>query len=540
MRSLILKAKLLLAFGIIGLTVGLSFGVVIYTSLAKDELLRTTVTLMEEKAQLLALEGRVKEQERALSLYLINFTEQLIEEVTPDRVSELTTALASLPSLAEDQTARQDVATVFALWSTEIEKIRNFSSSQSALTDVGARIHPLLARIAHIIDARLEDEQANTRRYSLLASVSVAVAVLLLLAVMIGVLIAVDRQVIRAIKRTTQCMVSLANNDLSVAIPQSDGCDEIAEMIAALNVFRDRLVERERLRDSMISQEQERARKARMEALIAAFEASVAEALGHVGDTLETMRAVSRTLGDVAADASGQAGASVAASRQATQNVTTVSHAAEELASAVEESAQRVSQLSLMASRATDITQETSGRVLSLSSASLRIGEVINLIRGIAGKTNLLALNATIEAARAGDAGRGFAVVASEVKSLATQTARATEDIREIVEAIQGSTGHVVDSIHSVAGLIVDMNDAAAAIAATIAQQEATTREISRNMTEAASGNHLVEISMSSVNQAALRTAASAAETDSVAHDVAMRADQLRTAIDSFLRAVKS
>ncbi len=540
MPGLKLKAKLLLAFGIIALTVGLSFCAVIDASFAKDGVLRTTAGLMEEKNRLLALQARFKEQERSLGLYLINFSEQLIAGVTPDSVTDLRNSFLLLPSLTGDGDQGQALAVAFDRWAAEIEKIRGFASSPAALGEAAAQIHPVLARIGDAVDERILAEQGKAEHYSHLASLSIAAAATLLMLVMGCVLVGVDRQVIQTLRRTTLAMVSLANGDLATTIPAARGRDEIAEMIGALDVFRNRLVERERLREGMATQEQERARKARMEAMIAEFEGAVADVLGHVGETLETMRAVSRTLEEVAGDASSRAGTAVSASQQATQNVATVSQAADELAQSVEESSRRVSQLSGMAERATGITRKTSSRVVALAGASQQIGEVVDLIRGIAGKTNLLALNATIEAARAGEAGRGFAVVASEVKSLASQTAKATENIRATVEAIQASTGEVVAAIQSVATLIVEMNEAAAAIASTIAQQEATTREISRNMAEAASGNALVEASMASVNQAAQRTTAAAGETGGASHEVAQRTQELRTAIAGFLDAVKS
>jgi methyl-accepting chemotaxis protein len=228
-----------------------------------------------------------------------------------------------------------------------------------------------------------------------------------------------------------------------------------------------------------------------------------------------------------------------AASTQASTNVETVAAAAEELAASIGEIGRQVAHSNQISRRAADEAGRTDADVQELAKTALRIGEVVSLISDIASQTNLLALNATIEAARAGEAGKGFAVVANEVKSLANQTARATEEISTQITAVQDQTKAVVDAIRSIGTVIDEVSSIAGAIAAAVEQQSAATQEIARNVEQAAAGTSEVSSTIAGVQQAAGDTGSAATTVLDAARLLSGQAGELRQAVDQFLADVK-
>ena len=233
---------------------------------------------------------------------------------------------------------------------------------------------------------------------------------------------------------------------------------------------------------------------------------------------------------------SGQRSAAVAsAAGQTTSNVQTVAAACEELSASIGEISRQVEGSANVAQRAAEQTRQTRATVDGLSEAAQRIGKVVELINAIAGQTNLLALNATIEAARAGDAGKGFAVVASEVKSLATQTARATDDIAEQVQHIRTATAAAVGAIGEISDTVEEVNRIAASIAAAMEQQTSATREISRGIGEAAEGTQQVSNNIARVSDAAAAIGRGARDVLDSAQSLSGNATSLRTEIEAFI-----
>ncbi|HVJ55977.1 MAG TPA: globin-coupled sensor protein [Aliidongia sp.] len=284
------------------------------------------------------------------------------------------------------------------------------------------------------------------------------------------------------------------------------------------------------------------------------MERAAADDLRRVADELSgtigtVIGAVGRSAGDLtvsaesmtkAADlANGRASAVAAASEQASGNVETVAAAAEQLSASINEISRQISKSSAVAGDAVRQAGETGGTMRVLADAADRIGEVVKLINDIASQTNLLALNATIEAARAGEAGKGFAVVASEVKSLANQTARATEDIKNQVAEIQAVAGKAVDAINSIDATIREMDQIGTAIAAAVEEQGAATAEIARNIQQASAGTTEVLNNISGVTQAAGETGRTAVSVLDGAQELNRHADELSKQLDSFARQVR-
>ena len=259
----------------------------------------------------------------------------------------------------------------------------------------------------------------------------------------------------------------------------------------------------------------------------------VVDAVASASNELDT---TAQTMSATAEETSQQAATVAAASEEASTNVQTVSSATEELTASVTEINTQVSESARIAATAVDEAERSNATMDGLAKAADRIGEIVSLISDIAAQTNLLALNATIEAARAGEAGKGFAVVASEVKSLATQTAKATEDISTQITQMQGATGDAVDAIASVRDIIGKMSEISAAIASAMEEQGATTNEIARNIGEASSGVNDVTSTIAGVSESAQSTGSSATQVLGAARELSTQAETLRNEVEAFLQ----
>jgi methyl-accepting chemotaxis protein len=360
----------------------------------------------------------------------------------------------------------------------------------------------------------------------------------------LGVVLAwvIGRGISGPVVRICVAMRVLAGGDKTVAIPGLGRKDEVGQMADTMQVFKDSMVEKDRLagETARLKAETEAARKAGMLQLADTFEAGIRGVVQSVSSQATEMQASAATLASSAQQANHQATAVAAAVEEASASVQTVASSAEELSSSVLEIGRQMEQSSKIAQQAVSEADRTNTVVEGLSKTAQRIGEVVQLIQTIANQTNLLALNATIEAARAGDAGKGFAVVASEVKSLANQTAKATSDIKTQIDDIQSATGHTVDAIRTIGGIIREMNEIATTIASAVEQQGAATREIATNVHQAAQGTGEIATNIEGVSRAAGDTGAAATQLLGAAGELSKQAETLRHDVDGFLATVRA
>jgi len=349
------------------------------------------------------------------------------------------------------------------------------------------------------------------------------------------------RTALRPLQRLETTMAQLTAGNLSVEIPAYRLGGEIGQMTEAVRVFKDSLVETDRLRTNRAAQDSRAAaeRQAVVQDLVDRFEASLITGLDSCAGAAIEMRASAEHLSGTAADSTNETLAVAASSEQAAANVETVASAAEELSASIQEIGRQVSQAATVAGNGVDQVRRTDATVQGLMTAAQKIGQVVGLIKDIASQTNLLALNATIEAARAGEAGKGFAVVATEVKSLANQTARATEDITDQVAGMQTATQEAVGAITGIGSTIAEIDQIATAIAAAIEQQGAATREIARNTQEAARGTTQVNRTVADLRRGAEGTGRSAAEMASAAARLDGEVARLRTDAGQFLAGMR-
>jgi len=352
----------------------------------------------------------------------------------------------------------------------------------------------------------------------------------------------INRDVAGSLGKLKSAMDRLVKGDLDAAIPGTDRSDEVGGMASAVLVFKDSMIETGRLRNEQAEakRQAEVDRQSLMTRLADDFETGVRGSLDALASASTQMRATSQSMSAAATEASEQAMAVGAAAEQASANVQTVATATEELSSSVSEIGRQVTESTRIAGQAVSEANQTNATVQGLSAAANKIGDVVKLISDIASQTNLLALNATIEAARAGEAGKGFAVVASEVKSLANQTAKATEDIASQVATMQGATGEAVRAIERIGATIGQINGIATTIASAVEEQGAATQEIARNVNEAAQGTGQVSAKIAGVNHAAAETGTAANQVLSSADDLGRQAETLRGEVGKFLAHIRA
>ena len=323
-----------------------------------------------------------------------------------------------------------------------------------------------------------------------------------MICVLVGALISwiVVVSVTKPLNQVIGLMGQLTDGRLDIEVPKVERGDEIGRLFIALNAFYDSSVEREKIRQSEHKrQEAERRRVIVIGELNESFKSSVRVSISELNNAVGLMNQSATLMAKDAEEATKQTTTVAAAAEEASVNVQTVASASEELSASIREISSQVSSSTAIAKQAVDEAKQTRAMVGTLSEATGKISEVVGLINQIAGQTNLLALNATIEAARAGEAGKGFAVVASEVKTLANQTAKATEDITSHIGAIQEAVRNVSTAIEHIDHIITKINETTTSISSAVEEQGAATQEIARNVQEAAKGTADVTTAISRI-----------------------------------------
>ncbi|MDQ7250803.1 bacteriohemerythrin [Dongia sedimenti] len=451
---------------------------------------------------------------------------------------------------ADDEKAKLD-AVLGSRDSKEIEIMRKIALESLATGDLkGVTAEAWFQTQTRKIDQLRELEAQlvgglDARAAALMSGASmqfyVLLAITLVLIVVTGAFVAVIvRGITRPVHGMTSVMVALAGGDTTVTIEGAHRGDEIGEMARSVAVFRDHMVTANRLAEEQRQQQLDKERRqANIDTGIKDFEVTVMSILASLSQAEAVMKRTAGEIDDGAAATKTQSAAVASAADESTANVASVASATEELASSIKEISRQVAHAAEIARQAARVAEASEGKIETLSKTVAQIGTVVGLITSIAEQTNLLALNATIEAARAGEAGRGFAVVATEVKSLATQTAKATEEISRQIGEVQASTTDTVVSIREIGDVVRQVNEVSASISAAIEEQGAATQEIARNVEQASTGSSTVSRSIHDVQQTAEQCATIAVEIGAASGELSQQTSTLRENVAKFLKRVR-
>ncbi|MCA6105735.1 methyl-accepting chemotaxis protein [Bradyrhizobium cenepequi] len=448
----------------------------------------------------------------------------------------LADAAATLQALGQGKTGvfkvRQKELDATDFGETILEETRKLN------VGLGISVQQLVDGVRKATDTSASQAQ---REISFATTVMLALGIATLVGSILFVWLYVGRSILKRLKGLQDSMQRLSAGDLDTEIDQSRQDDEIAAMANALTVFRESMIEGRAL---SAEQDKDRIAKAerasRMEARIVEFESTVRSALDSLQNSANSMQSTAQGMSATADQSSALANTVASAAEETSVNVQTVSAGTEELSSSIAEIGRQVVTSAEIARKAVEEAGQTDTTMQGLAENAGRISVVVDLIQTIASQTNLLALNATIEAARAGEAGRGFAVVASEVKSLANQTAKATDEIRQQIVSMQEVTTTAVSAIRNISNTIGEINDVTTAIAAAVEEQGAATREIARNIQHAAGGTSEVSSNIVGVSSASAEAGTAAGDVLSASNELRREAEVLRAEIDAFLSNIRA
>ena len=514
-----------------------------------DDLIVTATRTGATSAQLLAFSAL--ENVMQLRVDVINAVFRPTPEFTSaveGSVTEVTKALKAIEPHAQAPALRPLMADVTAAAGQYVDAYRKMVSVQAELETFlngmvtqARRLDKSVGELQTSSEAAQKDASRGIDRA--IAFGETLAVTLVALGLLVGGLLAwlIGGSIGSSVAGMTAAMRKLADGDTSVDIPAVGKTDEIGLMAESVQVFKDNKITADRLEAEQALERAARERRnERVNDLTHSFESKVGELVNMVSTAAAELRATAESMTGTASQTTEQATTVAAAAEQASANVQNVAGSAEELSSSIGEISRQVTQSARIAGQAVDDAKRTDAVVRALADGAQKIGDVVNLISDIAGQTNLLALNATIEAARAGEAGRGFAVVASEVKSLATQTAKATEDIARQIGNIQDATKEAVGSIQAISTTIGEINEIAAAIAAAVEEQGAATQEIARSVQQAAAGTQQVTSNISGVSHGATITGAAASQVLGAADELSRQAESLNGEVRDFITGVKA
>jgi methyl-accepting chemotaxis protein len=557
-ENLKVASKVMLSLALMALIV---VGAVIYSSVRMYSIDSGYTALLDQDAGMSKLLGWASQRLTAEG----HLQYQLILESTPKGVETLkakivknekefhdlsTQAKAKNPAMASriDQIV-QRFDSVLAM-GKQAQELTEKAKDVEALDLVRQKFDPALTGLESDVTALVEEVDATMQTDSKALSNSTSTTVLTtqilvgvgLVAVFGIALLITLYGVSKPLTQMSEIMGELAKGRFDIDVFGQSRVDEIGVIARAVQVFKEngRAMDKMRSEQEATKAKAEAERRQMMLQLADSFEAEVKVVVQSVSSQASQLQSTALSLSNVADKAKGQSTTVSTAAEHASSNVQTVASAAEQLASSIGEIARQVAHSSELSRSAVVEAKRTSDIVSALATSAQKIGDVVNLITDIASQTNLLALNATIEAARAGDAGKGFAVVAGEVKTLANQTARATEEIGQQINGIQAATREAVQAIETITGSITNINDVGTSIASAVEEQGAATQEIARNVQQAAEGTREVSDNISGVQQAVEEAGSGANNVRDAARDLSSQSESLTVQVDRFIGRVRA